>query len=91
VIIATEAGKVVGFCAVECTRRGFLGPMGTHPANRGTGICRALLLAGLSSMREQGYVYAIIGGAGPVDFYAKCCGATVIPDSKPGIYVDPLR
>ena len=36
----------------------------------------------------MGYAYAIIGSAGPEDYYAKVCGAIAIPDSKPGIYCD---
>ena len=37
-------------------------------------------------MREMGYAYAIIGGVGPAEFYAKVCGATVIEGSDPGVY-----
>ena len=37
-------------------------------------------------MRDEGYGYAIIGSAGPVDYYRKVCGAEVIEDSVPGIY-----
>ena len=32
--------------------------------------------AGLAAMREDGYAYAIIGGPGPAEFYAKAVGAT---------------
>ena len=39
----------------------------------------------------MGYVYAIIGAAGPVRFYQKAVGAIIIPDSEPGIYADPLQ
>jgi len=35
-------------------------------------------------LRELGYVYAIIGSAGPTDFYERTVGAIVIPDSEPG-------
>jgi predicted N-acetyltransferase YhbS len=89
--IAMRDGEVIGFGAYETTRRGFFGPTGVAPAERGKQIGKALLLACLWGLREMGYVYAIIGGAGPVDFYAKHCGATVIPDSEPGIYADPLE
>jgi hypothetical protein len=41
-------------------------------------------------MREMGYVYGVIGRAGPIEFYQKAVGATVIPDSDPGIYTDLL-
>ena len=58
--------------------RGFFGPTGVDPAYRGKGIGKALLLKCLEAMRNEGYGYAVIGGAGPVNFYEKCCGATVI-------------
>ena len=51
-------------------------------AERGRGIGTALLLATLHAMRDAGYMYAIIGGAGPVGYYEKV-GAAVIPDSEP--------
>jgi hypothetical protein len=41
-------------------------------------------------MKEMGYAYAIIGGVGPKEFYAKTVGAIEIPDSAPGIYTAPL-
>jgi hypothetical protein len=58
---------------------------------RGRGIGKALLFASLWGLRELGYVYGIIGGAGPVEFYEKAVGAIVIPDSEPGIYANPLN
>jgi hypothetical protein len=42
----------------------------------------------MEAMRDEGYGYAIIGSAGPVDFYNKMSGATVIEGSVPGIYKD---
>jgi GNAT superfamily N-acetyltransferase len=85
--IATHEGRIVGFAAYECTRRNFFGPMGVLEAYRGNGIGTALLLASLYAMQDMGYVYAIIGGAGPVDFYAKVAGAVPIPfDEGRGIY-----
>jgi predicted N-acetyltransferase YhbS len=89
--IAFRDGDVIGFAAYETTRRGFFGPTGVAPTERGKYIGKALLLASLWGLREMGYVYGIIGGAGPIDFYAKHCGATVIPESEPGIYADPLK
>jgi len=91
VYIATSRGEIVGFAAYECTRRAFFGPTGVVEEMRGRGVGRALLLAALWGLRELGYVYAIIGGAGPVRFYQKEVGAIVIPDSEPGIYLDPLK
>ena len=88
--IAIRDGKVIGFGAFDATRRGFFGPTGVAENERGTGVGKALLLACLIGMREAGYVYGIIGGAGPVSFYEKCCAGVVIPDSVPGIYTDML-
>ena len=91
VYVALRDGRVVGFGAYECTRRGFFGPTGVDAAERGRGIGRALLVACLWGLREMGYVYAIIGGAGPALFYERAVGAVTIADSAPGIYADPLR
>lgn len=91
VFIATADGKLIGFCAHECTRRGFLGPMGVAESHRKKGIGAALLLASLHDLKAMGCAYAIIGGAGPTEFYAKECGATIIPGSVPGIYTDRLK
>jgi GNAT superfamily N-acetyltransferase len=91
VFIATFAGGIVGFAAYECTRRGFFGPTGVVESAQRRGIGRALLLECLRGLQQLGYVYGIIGGAGPVEFYEKAVGATIIEDSEPGIYTDPLR
>ena len=91
VFIATIDRELVGFAAYECTRRGFFGPTGVIQFARGKGIGKALALASLWALREMGYVYAIIGGAGPVRFYQKTVGAIIIPDSEPGIYTDALK
>ena len=45
------------------------GPTGVAENARGGGIGKSLLLACLCGLREMGYVYGIIGGAGPVEFY----------------------
>src|ERR1041384_5113542 len=91
VFVATIDRELAGFAAYECTRRGFFGPTGVIPAAQARGIGKALLVASLYALRELGYVYAIIGAAGPVRFYQKTVGAIVIPDSSPGIYTDLLR
>lgn len=91
VFIATLEKEIVGFAAHECTRRGFFGPTGVIETARGRGVGKALLLACLWGLREMGYVYGIIGHAGPVEFYEKTVGAVVIPESDPGIYVDLLK
>ena len=89
--VATRAGKVIGFACHDATARGFFGPTGVDEAARGLGVGHALLLACLLDMRTQGYAYGIIGGAGPIEFYAKAVGAVPIEGSEPGIYADLLR
>ncbi len=91
VYIATIEREIVGFAAYECTRRGYFGPTGVAEAVRGKGAGKALLLASLWGLREMGYVYGIIGNAGPVRFYQRTVGAIIIPDSEPGIYADGLN
>ena len=91
VYIATRAGRVIGFAGYECTRKTFFGPTGVVEGERGRGIGKALLVASLWGLREVGYVYGIIGGVGPMEFYREAVGAFVIPDSEPGIYVDLLK
>jgi len=48
-------------------------------SNRTKGIGYELLHHCLKDMKEIGYEYAIIGGAGPIEFYEKACNAVVIP------------
>lgn len=88
--IATHEKKIIGFAAYECTRRNFFGPTGVNPDYRGRNIGKVLYLACLRAMYDMGYAYAIIGGVGPAEFYTKCAGASIIPDSTPGVYVDML-
>lgn len=91
VYIATRESRVIGFAAYECTRRSFFGPTGVAEDDRGRGVGKALLVAALWGLREMGYVYAIIGRAGPMEFYQEAVGAIPIPDSEPGIYTDLLK
>lgn len=91
ILIAVRDRRVIGFAAYECTRRGFFGPTGVAEGERGRKVGYALLLASLWGLREMGYAYGIIGGAGPVEFYERAVGATLIPDSAPGIYSDPIN
>jgi GNAT superfamily N-acetyltransferase len=89
--IATENGACIGFGCYDATCKNFFGPTGVAEKARGRGIGKALLLACLHAMHAEGYAYAVIGGAGPVEFYARAVGATVIEGSKPGIYRWMLR
>ena len=89
-VIATQDRQVVGFACYDATARGFIGPMGVEPALRQGGVGKALLVTALEQMRALGYAYAVIGGTGPQEFYARTVGATVIEGSDPGFYADIL-
>lgn len=91
VYLAVGERRILGFGAYEATRKCFFGPTGVAPEARGQGIGAVLLIACLHGLRELGYAYGIIGGAGPTEFYERVVGAKVIPDSIPGIYTDLLK
>lgn len=91
VLIAVEDGALLGFACYDATAKGFFGPTGVAEAARGRGVGAGLLMATLHAMRHAGYAYAVIGAAGPVDFYKRQCGAIEIPGSDPGIYEGMLR
>jgi GNAT superfamily N-acetyltransferase len=84
--IGVRDNAMLGFACYEVTCRNFFGPEGVAADERGRGIGRALLLAALHAQRALGFAYAIIGGVGPAEFYAKTVGAIAIPGSTPGIY-----
>ncbi|MDE3799221.1 GNAT family N-acetyltransferase [Sinorhizobium meliloti] len=84
--IAHHRDRIVGFACHDVTALGFFGPTGVDAAMRGKGIGEALLVESLLSMRAASYAYAIIGGVGPADFYARAVGAVEIAGSTPGIY-----
>lgn len=90
--IATRSGELLGFACHDATAKGFFGPTGVEEQSRGQGIGAALLVASLAAMRDSGYGYAVIGGAGDdvIGFYRKVVGAIEIADSVPGIYKDRL-
>lgn len=88
--VAVKDRSVVGFACYDATSKGFFGPTGVAPELRGKGLGRALLNATLQQMRNDGYGYGIIGSTEVTGFYSKCVGATVIPDSEPGVYADMI-
>jgi GNAT superfamily N-acetyltransferase len=90
-VIAVHGAELAGFAAYDAACRNFFGPTGVAEAWRGRGVGRALLLAALHAQRAQGYAYAIIGGVGPAEYYAKAVGARAIDGSTPGIYGGALR
>src|SRR2546423_4691602 len=77
--IAMKDGDIVGFSVYETSRRNFFGPTGVREDMRGSAIGAALLLRCLESMRDAGYPYASIGGAGPAAVREKGCRPTSIP------------
>ncbi|PIE66696.1 MAG: GNAT family N-acetyltransferase [Deltaproteobacteria bacterium] len=85
-MVAISEKRLMGFACHDCTCRNFFGPMGVDPACRHQGVGKGVLVRTLQAMAEAGYAYAIIGGAGPVDFFETCVGATPISGSTPGIY-----
>ncbi|WHY86766.1 GNAT family N-acetyltransferase [Neobacillus novalis] len=80
IALGTE-GDILGFATFDVYQRkkGYFGPMGVTMSNRTKGVGFALLHYCLQEMKEIGYEYAIIGGAGPIEFYEKACNAVVIP------------
>ncbi|MDX2078066.1 MAG: GNAT family N-acetyltransferase [bacterium] len=91
IFVAVKDKQLIGFGCYDTTKLGFFGPTGVGEAGRGKGTGAALLLACLHDMWAQGYGYAVIGGVGPADFYTKIAGATLIPDSDPGVYAGLLK
>lgn len=83
--------QLLGFACYDATVLGFFGPTGVVEEARGRGIGQGLLLATLHGMYAQGYAYAVIGAAGPQEFYIRTVGAVAIPDSRPGIYRNYVR
>jgi GNAT superfamily N-acetyltransferase len=89
--VAVRGDKLLGFACYDASAKGFFGPTGVDPAQRGQGIGEALMMATLRAMQADGYGYAIIGDAGPVGFYQRRLDVLIIPDSSPGIYAGMLR
>lgn len=84
--VGVDGESLMGFACYDAVALGFFGPTGVDSSRRAEGIGTALLFACLEDMRSRCYGYAIIGGVGPADFYAKTVGATPIEGSDPGIY-----
>ena len=90
-LLATIDGALVGFACWDATARGFFGPTGVSEEHRGKNIGLALFYHALAAMKAHSYAYAVIGSAGPVDFYVKAAGAMPIPSDKEDIYQGLLR
>lgn len=81
IYIAEQEEVIVGFACYDVVRgkKGLFGPMGTTKQNRVKGVGKQLLHRCLHSMKQEGYEYAIIGQAGPIEFYERNCDARLIP------------
>lgn len=86
--VATRGKDILGYACYNATQMNFFGPTRVLDEEQGQGIGKVLLKMCLSSMRNEGYAYAIIGGVGPKDFYKKTVNAIDIPLSTPGAYKD---
>lgn len=80
-IAMDDEENIIGFAAFDVykNKKCYFGPMGVSKSNRVQGVGHALLHHCLRDMNEIGYGYAIIGGAGPIEFYENACDAVVIP------------
>lgn len=85
-IAAIQNREFIGFAVYESTAPCYFGPTAVLTDHRGRGLGKALLYHSLNELRRIGYAYAVIGWAGPVEFYQKTVDALVIPKSDPGIY-----
>mgnify|MGYP005852095777 CR=1 FL=1 len=89
--IAQKDQNILGFACFECTCKNFFGPTGVLKEYRGKQIGKILLIKSLEALKEMGYAYAIIGGVGPEDYYAKVVNATIISHSERSIYQHFLK
>jgi|YNPMSStandDraft_1061717.scaffolds.fasta_scaffold00377_14 hypothetical protein len=89
--IAIKNNSIIGFSCYDSTSKGFFGPIGVLESERKTGVGKALLVKTLKQMYFDGYGYAIIGWAGPVEFFKKTVGAIEITDSDGSVYKNMLK
>lgn len=90
IFIAYKQDQILGFACYDTTAKGFFGPTGVSKEARGKGIGTVLLLKSLAALKESGYAYAVIGDAGPVEYYKKTCNAQPIENGGRSIYQDLL-
>jgi GNAT superfamily N-acetyltransferase len=92
VFIAVKDKEIVGFAAYDCTAKGYFGPTGVNPNFHKQGIGTALLLSTLHAMKDAGYGYAVIGGAGDrvLPFYSRYLKLTKI-DREHSVYDQMIR
>jgi len=89
--LAIKGSEILGYACYHATAPDFFGPTKVNETYQGKGIGKALLLRSLNAMKDEGYIYAVIGGVGPVAFYEKCVHAVLIESSKTySVYKDFL-
>ena len=82
--IAIKDKEIVGFACYDATAKGYFGPIGIKPGQKGGGVGQSLLYETLLGMKEAGYGYAIIGWVDEaIGFYEKTLKIHQIPDSQP--------
>lgn len=81
VYLAFQEKVIIGFACYEAhgLKRGTFGPMGVTLKSRQKGIGEQLLHHCLYELKKKRYKYAIIEGAGPLEFYEKTVNACLIP------------
>ncbi|MTH52315.1 GNAT family N-acetyltransferase [Bacillus mangrovi] len=81
IYIAEHNGTLTGFACYDIVRgrKGLFGPMGTAADSRFKSIGKDMLYTCLLEMKHFGYEFAVIGQAGPIEFYERACGARLIP------------
>ncbi|MFE7061393.1 GNAT family N-acetyltransferase [Sutcliffiella sp. NPDC057660] len=81
IFLAEEKDRIVGFACYESfeNKKGTFGPMGVVKGERSKGLGAQLLRHCLSELKKMNYRYAVIEGAGPIEFYEKECRAVLIP------------
>ncbi len=89
--LALRASTLLGFACYDATALGLFGPIGVDASARQQGLGANLLLACLNDMRSRGYAYAVIGAAGPAEFFRRTVNAAEIPGSSPGFYRGMLK
>lgn len=84
VFIVEENGEIIGFACFDVVRnkKGLFGPMGVAGNRQLKSVGKELLFRCLLEMKSVGYEYAVIGQAGPLEFYERVCNAKIIPKSN---------
>ena len=75
--VAVQGDRYVGFCCYGVNRVHEVGPIGTHPDLRRTGIGGVLLKRCLAEQRDRGVVAAELVWVGPLSYFSRAVNATI--------------